>query len=188
MSEDHDMGTNAASGADAWRIPAAKTTKDQGPGWLERVFGINTRGGKLGCLGTVAAVIALPIMGVSYCSYQAAEQTRLAEEQKAKDDAVQAERDEQSYKASVASGAVCVDGPDGLNTAFELNVKRRLKDPDSFEHMGTVITPSKKGGYDALMRFRSRNSFGGYAVGTAIGHLYVAERGVCEVRDFRVSG
>ncbi|WP_267396775.1 MULTISPECIES: hypothetical protein [unclassified Sphingomonas] len=73
-----------------------------------------------------------------------------------------------------------------MNTALQLKVLSQLKDPDSFEHMGTVVSPSKEGGYDALMRFRSRNAFGGYVIGTVVAKLYVAERGVCEVRSMEV--
>jgi hypothetical protein len=171
-----------------WSVPkkSAYVAPPSGPSWLERVFGIKTLTGRLGCYGSVLFVVITPVVGVSYCSSQMAENARIAAEQQAKEDAVKKSADEASYKESVRTGAVCEDGPKGLNTAFQLNVLRQLKDPESFEHMGTVITPSKKGGYDALMRFRSRNSFGGYVVGTAIGTLYVAEHGVCEVRSFQI--
>lgn len=141
----------------------------------------------MGCFASVAAVIAIPIVGVSYCSHQATENARRAAVEETKLDAVEAAADEAQYQDTVRTGKVCEDGPDGLNTALQLNVLRQLKDPDSFEHMGTVIIPPRKGGYDALMRFRSRNSFGGFAIGTAVANLYVAERGVCEVRTYKVT-
>ena len=182
MDQTEEQRVAAKNAPNDWRPPSS------GPGWLERVFGINTFAGRMGCFASAAAIIAIPIVGVSYCSHQATENARLAAVEKAKVDAVEAAADEARYQDTVRTGKVCEDGPNGLNTALQLNVLRQLKDPDSFEHMGTVIVPSRKGGYDTLMRFRSRNSFGGYAIGTAVANLYVAERGVCEVRAFKVEG
>jgi hypothetical protein len=149
-----------------------------------KIFADEGPGTKWGCLGSVALLIAVASGGVAFCNHETAERARVDALQRAEE----AKEEEAHYQDRVRSGQVCADGPNDLNTALELNVKRQLKDPDSFEHIGTVITPSPKGGYDALMRFRSRNSFGGYVVGTAVATLYVAERGVCEVRTFKVAG
>lgn len=158
---------------------------DDSVGFLNRVFGIKTVAGEVGCLAAIVAVAAIPFLGMASCSNQMAESNRAAAEH-AK---IQQAADEAAYQQSVRTGAVCEDGPNGLNTAFQLNVMRRLKDPDSFQHIRSVIVPSGKSGqYDAFMQFRSKNSFGGYTVGSAVGTLYVAERGVCEVRSFNVEG
>lgn len=159
-----------------WRIDKGEKAR--------RIFADEGPGAKWGCLGSLALLLAVAGGGIAFCNHETAELARVDALQKAKE----AKEEEAHYQDRVRSGQVCADGPDDLNTALELNVKRQLKDPDSFEHMGTVITPSSKGGYDALMRFRSRNSFGGYVVGTAVATLYVAERGVCEVRTFKVAG
>ncbi len=173
MNRTEEQQLAAKSAPNEWRPPSSQ------PGWLERAFGITSFAGRLGCLASAAAITAIPIAGVSYCSHQATERARVAA-------VVNAAADEASYQETVRTGKVCEDGPNGMNTALQLKVLSQLKDPDSFEHMGTVVSPSKEGGYDALMRFRSRNAFGGYVIGTVVAKLYVAERGVCEVRSMEV--
>lgn len=147
-----------------------------------KIFADEGPGAKWSCLGSLALLLAMAGGGVAFCNHEAAERARVDAEQKAKEE----QEEKARYQDRLRSGQVCADGANDLNTAFELNVKRQLKDPDSFEHMGTVITPARGGGYDALMRFRSKNSFGGYVVGTAVAKLYVAERNLCEVRSFSI--
>lgn len=162
-------------------VSAEGTKADDG--FAARVFGVQGTKGKVGCTAAALVPFLLLLGGVSYCSNQSAERARIAAEQAA----VEAKAEEERYQESVRTGKVCADGANDLNTAFELNVKRDLKDPDSFEHLGTVIRPSGNGEtYEALMRYRARNSFNGYVTGTAVGKLYVAERGVCEVRSFQI--
>ncbi len=134
--------------------------------------------------GIILIVFILMFYGMlSFCSERSKENARIA----AQEAADKAKEEEAHYQERVRNGSVCADGPDDLNTSLELNVKRDLKDPSSFEHMGTVITPAKNSkGYDALMRFRSKNSLGGYAVGTAVAKLYLAEKNLCEVSAFKV--
>lgn len=134
--------------------------------------------------GIILIVFIFMFYGMlSFCSEQSKENARIA----AQEAADKAKEQEAHYQERVRNGSVCADGPDDLNTSLELNVKRDLKDPSSFEHMGTVITPAKNGkGYDALMRFRSKNSFGGYAVGTAVANLYLAEKDLCEVSTYKI--
>lgn len=134
--------------------------------------------------GIILIVFILMFYGMlSFCSEQSKENARIA----AQEAADKAKEEEAHYQERVRNGSVCADGPDDLNTSLELNVKRDLKDPSSFEHMGTVIAPAKNGkGYDALMRFRSKNSFGGYAVGSAVAKLYLAEKDLCEVSTYKI--
>lgn len=130
-----------------------------------------------------ALLLAMAGGGVAFCNHESAERARIEAEQKAEEQKEEAAR----YQERVRSGQVCADGPNDLNTALELNVKRTLKDPDSFDHIGTVIKPSGDGvHYDALMRYRAKNSFGGYVMGTVLGKLYVSEPNVCEVRSYKV--
>lgn len=150
-----------------------------------RIFADEGPAAKWGCIGMAALFVMLPIFGLSYCHNQSSERERVA----AEEDREKAKQDDARYQQRVKTGEVCSDGPNGAVTAFELNVQRQLKDPDSFEHIGTVITPAKDGyGYDALMRFRSANSFGAKVVGTAVGRLYLSEPNTCEVRSFEVEG
>lgn len=169
MNQTDEEREAARNAPNTWRPPASKA------GFLERVFGIKSVAGKIGCLSP----LFIPVLLIGYCSHRSTESNRAA----AQEEVVQKASDDAAYQDSVRTGAVCEDGPNGLNTGFQLNVMRQLKDPDSFSHIGTVITPATEGGgYDALMRFRSKNSFGGYVVGAAVGKLYVAERGICEAR------
>ncbi|RYF19187.1 MAG: hypothetical protein EOO77_10505 [Oxalobacteraceae bacterium] len=175
--ERNDTRAGGTTGDDnPWRINKSKKSP--------RIFADEGPGAKWSCLGSVALLIAVAGGGIAFCNHETAERARVDALQKAEE----AKEEEAHYQDRVRSGQVCADGPSDLDTALELNVKRQLKDPDSFEHMGTVITPSSKGGYDALMRYRAKNSLGGYVVGTAVATLYVAERGVCEVRTFKVAG
>lgn len=155
-----------------------KTTKRKGG-----IIDTSEPGAVWGCAGLAAAVVFLAVGGVAFCNHEAANNARIEAELKADE---QKEEDAR-YAERVKSGDVCADGPNDLNTALELNVKRQLKDSDSFEHLGTVIKPiAGSGDYDAMMRYRARNSFGALTVGTAVGKLYVAEKNVCEVRSFKI--
>ena len=82
-------------------------------------------------------------------------------------------------------GFHCLSPWDGSHTALERLVKRRLKDPDSYEHVETRV--SKKGAdglHSVYMTYRAKNSFGGFVVGTATGK-YDAQ---CKVVSFSADG
>ena len=64
-------------------------------------------------------------------------------------------------------GLHCLSGWDGSHRAFKQDMERRMKDPDSFEHITTRVTPVRDGVHFAFMKYRAKNSFGGYMVGTA---------------------
>jgi hypothetical protein len=62
----------------------------------------------------------------------------------------------------------CFSAWDGSNRELVEQVKNNLRDPDSFEHIGTHYTD--KGSYLALvMKYRAKNGFGGYNVDYANG-------------------
>ena len=44
--------------------------------------------------------------------------------------------------------------------------KNRLKDPKSYDHIETLITPNRNGYHKATIRYRARNSFGGMIIET----------------------
>lgn len=68
------------------------------------------------------------------------------------------------------SGRHCISKWDGTHRAMAEGVTERLRNPSSFEHIDTVITPlDKKGHHDILMRYRAENGFGGMNVEMAIG-------------------
>jgi len=66
-------------------------------------------------------------------------------------------------------GFHCLSAWDGSHRGVENYIKDRLKDPDSFEHIETRITPvSPEGTHSLSMKYRAKNGFGGYTVGVAV--------------------
>lgn len=68
-------------------------------------------------------------------------------------------------------GFHCLSKWDGSHRLFVQLVKRRMNDPDSFDHVETRVTPvqSDTGRHAIMMVFRGRNAFGGVVKNTAIG-------------------
>lgn len=82
-----------------------------------------------------------------------------------KAEAVAAEEREERRK-----GFHCLSSWDGSHREFRNAVKDAMRDPDSFEHVETRVTPVDEDGWHILaMSYRARNGFGGMNVGTAIG-------------------
>ena len=74
-----------------------------------------------------------------------------------------------------SKGLHCLRSYDGGNFDFQWEVKRYLKDPDSFKHVETRIGPNEGGKHVVIMSYRAKNSFGGYTSGIATGHLSNAD-------------
>lgn len=68
-----------------------------------------------------------------------------------------------------ATGRHCLNPFSGANDPLIRLVTRRLRDPDSFEHIETTITPVKDGMHTVVMTYRARNGFGGMNVSQASG-------------------
>jgi hypothetical protein len=63
-------------------------------------------------------------------------------------------------------GFHCLSAWDGSHRDVVRSLKRSLRDPDSFEHEETRITPvDDKGNHTLLMTYRARNGFGGMNIG-----------------------
>lgn len=63
-------------------------------------------------------------------------------------------------------GFHCLSGWDGSHRAVKKYVEERMREPDSFEHIETRVTPVDDNGEHALiMQYRGRNAFGGMAIG-----------------------
>lgn len=84
-------------------------------------------------------------------------------------------------------GFHCLSAWDGSHTGMVREVKAGLRDPDSFEHVDTLITPvqAETGMHGVTMTFRARNGFGGLNLGTAIGEV---DPTTCIVRNVLVDG
>jgi hypothetical protein len=82
-----------------------------------------------------------------------------SEQQKAADASASAEDKRKGFH--------CLSAWDGSNRSLVEQVKAGLRDPSSFEHDETRITPEKNGKHTVFMRYRARNGFGGMNVATA---------------------
>lgn len=72
-------------------------------------------------------------------------------------------REEQRVK-----GFHCLSSWDGSHSAVKKYVEERMRDPDSFEHVETRISPvNDKGTHRLAMKYRATNGFGGLTVGSA---------------------
>ena len=58
----------------------------------------------------------------------------------------------------------CLSAWDGSYSDLKRYTKKILKDPKSFEHDKTVITPIVNDEQTVYMTYRAKNSFGGYVV------------------------
>jgi hypothetical protein len=66
-------------------------------------------------------------------------------------------------------GFHCLSGWDGSHRATVNYVKENLRDPDSYQHIKTSITPvDKDGNHMLIMQYRAKNGFGGYATGSVM--------------------
>lgn len=79
--------------------------------------------------------------------------------------AAQAEKDKLRL-AENKDGHLCLNGS-GWNTSLVDQLKPSLREPGSFEHISSRITPSDDNGeHTVTMRYRARNGFGGVSFGT----------------------
>ncbi len=80
------------------------------------------------------------------------------------------------------NGFHCLSPWDGSHNGVVDRVKAGLRDPESFEHDSTRITPvDKDGNHIVAMTYRARNGFGGMNVGNAIATVRQADCGVTSV-------
>lgn len=72
-------------------------------------------------------------------------------------------------EANETQGFHCLSGWDGSHSDFVAQVKRGLRDPDSFEHIKTLVGAKKDGWHSITMEYRAKNGFGGLTAGSAVG-------------------
>ena len=85
-------------------------------------------------------------------------------------------------------GFHCLSAWDGSHTALKDEVASRMRDPGSFEHVSTKITPvSSKGTHRLIMQFRAANGFGGMNNLSALAEIQNAGCGftILNVNDLR---
>ena len=65
-------------------------------------------------------------------------------------------------------GFHCLSSWDGSHSAVKRTVERSMRNPDSFDHIETRITPVKDGKHILTMKYRGQNGFGGMSVESVI--------------------
>lgn len=96
-----------------------------------------------------------------------AEQERLAAEAREEQERLAAEAEEEQEKRR--KGFHCLSSWDGSHRAFKRAVRDSMRNPSSFEHIETRITPvDENGQHTLLIKYRAENGFGGMSVGEAM--------------------
>lgn len=82
------------------------------------------------------------------------------------------------------AGFHCLSRWDGSHLDFVEDVRDSLRDPNSFEHVETRVTPvDDEGRHMLVMTYRARNGFGGMNVGRAVAQV---DNATCEATILRV--
>lgn len=90
---------------------------------------------------------------------------KAAQDAEAKREARAAEEAENNRK-----GFHCLSAWDGSHRGFSRIVTNQLRDPDSFEHIETLVGPvNLEGFHSIIMKYRARNGFGGMNIEQAFG-------------------
>ena len=118
--------------------------------------------------GCSAILIALALLGyflISQCS-ATNEAERIETEKQA---AASTERRKVEDVENKRQGFHCLSGWDGSHPDVVSTIKGGLRDPDSFEHIKTIITPANAAGqHQLMMSYRAKNGFGGMMPGRVI--------------------
>ena len=94
------------------------------------------------------------------------EQLKKEQEEKAKKEEAIAKAEAVKKAAERRKGFHCLSAWDGSHRQTVKLIKKNLKDPKSFEHIETRITPVENGSHIVFTKYRAKNSFGGYVVET----------------------
>ena len=97
------------------------------------------------------------------------EQRAIAAKEKEAKLAKEATQKTEEEKENKRKGFHCLSSWNGSHPAVKKYAEENMRDPDSFEHIETRITPvSDKGTHQLVMKYRAKNGFGGITVGSAI--------------------
>ncbi|WP_298337480.1 hypothetical protein [uncultured Erythrobacter sp.] len=133
--------------------------------------------GAIGSIGLIVVLFVIVIFGVYQCSQptEVTEQELLDRENAAADEA-----------KNRIKGLHCLSSWDGSNRSLVSFVKSGLREPDSFDHVDTLVTPKSEetGMHGITMTYRARNGFGGVNLSRAIGQV---DPNTCEARNIIVS-
>ena len=120
----------------------------------------DARNGLIGC-GVIAVLLCALL---AYCSSSKVDpQAAARERQRLASEAAEDRR----------KGLNCLSDLNGANDSLVQQVKDQLREPSSFEHVGTKIGPAdRKGDHVVVMQYRAHNGFGGVNNGIAIGTVH----------------
>ena len=99
--------------------------------------------------------------------YYASQKARL-EKEKAEQEALEAERRALAQAEKKRKGLHCLSGWDGSHSAVKRAVEKSMRNPDSFDHIATRITPVNDGQHVLTMQYRGQNGFGGMSLESVI--------------------
>lgn len=98
-----------------------------------------------------------------------AEQRAIAAKEKEAELAKEAAQKAEKEKENKRKGFHCLSSWNGSHPALKKYAEENMRDPDSFEHIETRITPvTENGTHQLIMKYRAKNGFGGMTVGSAI--------------------
>jgi hypothetical protein len=113
-----------------------------------------------------------------------AEQAAAEAKELAKQTAAEKAIAEEEIEAAIA-GKHCASGWDGSVRPFKTLVEQSMRNPSSFEHIGTVIGDrDNQGNHQVVMRFRAENGFGGMNVEHATAMISSAD---CHIISWQMS-
>lgn len=127
-----------------------------------------------GCLAIFGGIALLIFVLAMVGQYQLQAYNELSPEERAAYDREAEKQMEADRRAKAERNLVehrdghhCLSGFSREHRQIVRYVKDRLREPDSFEHIETVIWPvDKEGNHRLRMRYRARNGFGGMNVET----------------------
>lgn len=112
----------------------------------------------------VALIFGAMIFGLYSCMTDSPEE----KQQKAVVESQKAAEQAKKKAADKKAGFHCLSGWDGSHSGVVRQVKELLRDPNSFEHVSTKITPvNDTGAHTLFMTYRAKNGFGGMTGGVA---------------------
>jgi len=93
--------------------------------------------------------------------------------------------EEREVAESRKKGFHCLSTWDGQNRSLERLVISAMNDPDSFDHVETLIGPKNKDGQHFIkMKYRGRNGFGGMVIESVSGYV---SNNTCEITSISSS-
>lgn len=90
-------------------------------------------------------------------------------------------KSDEEVAAEKRLGYHCLNRLDVSHIEFKRRVQSLQREPDSFEHIETKLSrKNSDGSHDILMKYRSRNGFGGMTVSVAAGKM---DNETCEISN-----